>query len=71
MEQRATNTTVPGDIVVQMSRDSPTKTFYYVTVMNFLKERVIEEINKRSDYVEFGIEDILKNSFSKRKSKHD
>ena len=69
-EQRATDSTVPGDIVVQLSRDSPTKTFYDVTVVNCLTERAVEEINKKSDY-EFGIESLLEESFQKKKYKHE
>ena len=69
-EQRATDTTVPGDIVVQLSRDSPSKTFYDVTVVNCLTERAVEETNKKSDY-EFGIESLLEESFQKKKNKHE
>ena len=69
MEQRATSTTIPGDIVVQLSRDSPTKTFYDITVVNCLTDRVIEELDKSSDH-EFGIERALDVAYRSKLTKH-
>ena len=41
IEQHATERTIPGDVVVKLSSDALRITYYDVTVVNFLTERVV------------------------------
>ena len=69
IEQRATERTIPGDIVVKLTTDAPSTTFYDITVVNCLTQRSLA-VPSNTDGPEQALERLLEDAHKRKVNKH-